>query len=82
MRQRLTDEERAAIGQAELRRRRPLPDGRGREPASNSGRDMIARLRARARAARPELDAWEQERRDWIRQEPARRPATNPGRAR
>lgn len=89
-RQRLTDDDRAALGQAVLGQRHPAGNRPDRPPAARSGgQAMIARLRARAKAARPELDAWEQERRDWIRQEPTRReaginhpPGNKPGRTR
>jgi conjugative relaxase-like TrwC/TraI family protein len=67
-RERLTDEDRAAIGLAALRHRHPAGNRR-------DDRDLVTRLRARAKGARAELDAWEQERRDWIRQEPTRREA-------
>ena len=77
-RERLTDDERSALGQAALRQRHAPPGGDRRDD-----RDLVARLRARARAARPELDAWEQERRDWIQQQPLRRAANhNHGRTR
>jgi conjugative relaxase-like TrwC/TraI family protein len=98
-RQRLTGEDRAAIGLAALRHRHPAGDRRDGQPAHRqtqppairgSGPAMIARLRARAKTARSELDAWEQERRDWIRQQPTRQeaaatnhpPRHTPGRAR
>ena len=71
-RERLTDDERSALGQAALRQRHAPPGGDRRDD-----RDLVARLRARARAARPELDAWEQERRDWIQQQPLRRAANH-----
>ncbi|WP_422932241.1 MobF family relaxase [Singulisphaera sp. PoT] len=83
-RQRLTDADRVALAQAALRQRHPAGDRRDSPPAhrqtrqpapGGSGPAMIARLRARAKAARPELDAWEQQRRDWIRQQPMRREA-------
>jgi conjugative relaxase-like TrwC/TraI family protein len=65
-RQRLTDEDRAAIGQAELRRRRLLPGGA--PPPGRNGRDVVARLRAKSRTAGPELDAWERERLAFVRE--------------
>lgn len=78
-RARLTDDERRAIARAALRQRHPLPA----YPAeAGSGRAIIARLRVRAQAARPELDAWEQERRDWIRRQPVQRAASGHGLAR
>jgi conjugative relaxase-like TrwC/TraI family protein len=86
-RDRLTDEDRAAIGQAALRRRHPLPDGRHEGetgPAwrqAAGGRDIVARLRAQARTAEPELDAWERERRDFIRQRQRRAAQAGPARA-
>lgn len=89
-RERLTDDERSAIGLAALRQRHPAANRRDDRPTAPRGHAMIARLRARAKTARPELDAWEQERRDWIRQEPTTReaaginrpPGHTPGRAR
>lgn len=85
-RQRMTDDERDAIAKAALRQRHPLPAGDRRRlpprPAASNGKAMIARLRARAQVARPELDAWEQERRDWIRQQTVRQTGNSLGRAR
>jgi conjugative relaxase-like TrwC/TraI family protein len=85
-RERLTDDDRAAIAQAALLRRRPLPDGRlegETGPAwrqAAGGRDSIARLSAQARTAEPELDAWERERRDFIRQRQRRAAQAGPTR--
>jgi hypothetical protein len=98
-RERLTDDDRTAIAQAARKHRHPAGghfEGhhayRQSQPPATRGSDrpMIARLRSRAKMARPELDAWEQERRDWIRQQPTRQEATGsyptprhtPGRAR
>ena len=85
-RQRMTDDERDAIAKAALRQRHPLPAGDRRRlpprPAASNGKAVIARLRARAQVARPELDAWEQERRDWIRQQTVRQTGNSLGRAR
>lgn len=80
-RQRLTDEDRAILGRIALQRR--MGYGQRREASASDGwREMLNRLRARSRTATPELDAWEQERRDWIRQQPEKRSAAGQGRAR
>jgi conjugative relaxase-like TrwC/TraI family protein len=73
-RERLTDDERAAIALAGWKRRR--------FPAPRNGREAVAQLRTQARAARPELDAWERERRDFLQQHPPRRVQNPPMRAR
>jgi conjugative relaxase-like TrwC/TraI family protein len=88
-RQRLTDADRAAIAQAARKHRHPAYRQTQPTATRGSGPTMIAKLRARAKTARPEPDAWEQERRDWIRQQPTRQeaaanhpPRHTPGRAR